>query len=120
VDSQSVPALSDLTRLQIQVNKATGLRKRKNTPLPDCFAEVYVNEKVLRTKVVKGTLNPCWDDSFEVQVQKETAIRVAVFDESRTTESDRGFLGLVAFNAKDRVNLDKDDDIAVWHQRRCW
>jgi hypothetical protein len=43
-------------------------------------------------------------------VQKETAIRVAVFDESRTTESDRGFLGLVAFNAKDRVNLDKDDD----------
>jgi hypothetical protein len=66
------------------VNKATGLRKRKNAressmvrfvadmltvglaALPDCFAEVYVNEKVLRTKVVKGTLNPCWDDSFEV------------------------------------------------------
>jgi hypothetical protein len=71
---------------QLVVNKATGLRKRKNAressmvsfvadvliigpaALPNCFAEVYVNEKVLRTKVVKGTLNPCWDDSFEVYV----------------------------------------------------
>lgn len=69
---------------QLVVNKATGLRKRKNAressmvsfvanmlticsaALPNCFAEVYVNEKVLRTKVVKGTLNPSWDDSFEV------------------------------------------------------
>jgi hypothetical protein len=69
---------------QLVVNKATGLRKRKNAressmvffvahvltigpaALPNCFAEVYVNEKVLRTKVVKGTLNPCWEDSFEV------------------------------------------------------
>lgn len=71
---------------QLVVNKATGLRKRKNAressmvrfvadvlsigpaALPNCFAELYVNEKVLRTKVAKGTLNPCWDDSFEVYV----------------------------------------------------
>lgn len=68
------------------VKIATGLRKRKNarespmaspvastliidhTVLPNCFAEIYVNDRVLRTKVVKGTLNPCWDDSFEVCV----------------------------------------------------
>lgn len=71
---------------QLVVNRATGLRKRKNAresplvsfvadvlimdpaALPNCFAEVYVNDKVLRTKVVTGTLNPCWDDSFEVCV----------------------------------------------------
>ncbi|KAM0709107.1 hypothetical protein Q7P35_003143 [Cladosporium inversicolor] len=110
VASQSLPALPDLTQLQIQIKIATGLRKRKNALLPNCFAEIYVNDRVLRTKVVKGTLNPCWDDSFEVQVQKETAIRVAVFDDLRAKESDRGFLGLVAFTAKDRVNLDKIDD----------
>jgi len=70
------------------VKKATGLRNRRNaresfpeflaasiltiapTALPNCFAEIYVNDKVLRTKVVKGTLNPCWDDSFEVCVSR--------------------------------------------------
>ena len=49
-------------------------------------------------------------DTFDRQVQKDTTIRVAVFDELRTKESDRGFLGLVAFTAKDRINLEKDDD----------
>ena len=68
------------------VKQATGLKSRKNarespglsafvnvlaigsTARPNCFAEVYVNDKVLRTKVIKGTLNPCWEDSFEVCV----------------------------------------------------
>lgn len=68
------------------VKKATGLRKRKNTrespmvsfvsgmltisltAFPNCVAEIYVNDKILRTKVVNGTLNPSWDDSFEVCV----------------------------------------------------
>ncbi|GAB7332145.1 hypothetical protein MBLNU13_g04020t1 [Cladosporium sp. NU13] len=110
VASQKTPALPDSTRLQIQIKKATGLRKRKNTPFPNCVAEIYVNDKILRTKVVNGTLNPSWDDSFEVQVQKETTIRVAVYDDLRKKEIDRGVLGLVTFIAKDRVNLDKDDD----------
>ena len=31
----------------------------------------------------------------------------------RKKEIDRGFLGLVTFTAKDRVNLDRDDDSKV-------
>ena len=33
-----------------------------------------------------------------------------MFDDLRAEEIDRGFLGLVAFTTKDRVNLDKIDD----------
>ena len=71
---------------RLAVKKATGLRKRKNarespvvsfvsgmltislTALPNCVAEVFVNNRILRTKVANGTLNPSWDDSFEVCV----------------------------------------------------
>ena len=101
------------TRLRLTVIKAKGLRHRKRGPLPDCFAEVYVNDKVLRSKVIKATLDPCWNDSFEVQVQKDDTIRIAVFDELRTKESERGFLGLVAFDVKDRIDLDGKEDKAV-------
>lgn len=36
------------------------------TAFPDAFAEVYVGDKVLRTKIVKGSLDPHWNETFDL------------------------------------------------------
>jgi Ca2+-dependent lipid-binding protein len=92
---------------------ATCVIKTPGSPLPDCFAEIYVNDKVLRSRVVKATIDPCWNDSFRVQVQKNDTIRIAIFDQLRSKESEREFLGLVAFDAKDRNDLGGKEDKVV-------
>lgn len=38
----------------------------KATAFPDAFAEVYVGDKVLRTKIVKGSLDPHWNETFDL------------------------------------------------------
>jgi hypothetical protein len=100
-------------KLRITIIKAKNLRHRQPGPLPDCFAEVYVSDKVLRSEVVKATVEPCRNDNLEVQVQGDDTIRIAIIDELRTKESDYGFLGLVAFDVKDRMDLDGKEDKVV-------
>ncbi|KAJ7269800.1 C2 domain-containing protein [Mycena rebaudengoi] len=53
--------------VRITVVAADGLSKRDVFRLPDPFAVIDVDaEQTHTTSVIKKTLNPCWNESFDM------------------------------------------------------
>ncbi|KAF9583082.1 hypothetical protein BGW38_010284 [Lunasporangiospora selenospora] len=64
--------------------------------LPDPFAVVTVDsDQTHTTTVMKKTLNPYWNESFEVTVTNKSVIAVQIFDQKKFKKKDQGFLGTV-------------------------
>ena len=65
--------------------------------LPDPFAVLTIDgEQTRTTPVMKHTLSPYWNASFQVQVRNTSVIAVQVFDQRKFKKSkDQGFLGVV-------------------------
>ncbi|KAI8607600.1 C2 domain-containing protein [Chytriomyces sp. MP71] len=58
---------SESRTVRITVVAADGLVKREVFRLPDPFAVITVNgEQTKTTQVVKKTLNPYWNESFDL------------------------------------------------------
>ncbi|CAO3673596.1 unnamed protein product [Umbelopsis vinacea] len=56
---------------------------------------------------MKKTLNPYWNESFDIQVKNESLIAVQVFDQKKFKKKDQGFLGVV------NVQMGNVFDVAV-------
>ncbi|RUP50997.1 hypothetical protein BC936DRAFT_136672 [Jimgerdemannia flammicorona] len=82
--------------IRLTVIAADGLYKRDVFRLPDPFAVVTVDgEQTHTTTVMKKTLNPYWNESFDMQVTNLSVIAVQVFDQKKFKKRDQGFLGVI-------------------------
>ncbi|KAJ3283722.1 hypothetical protein HDU79_008837, partial [Rhizoclosmatium sp. JEL0117] len=78
---------------------ADGLVKREVFRLPDPFAVITVNgEQTKTTQVSRKTLNPYWNESFDVTLSNAATITIQVFDQKQWTKSrNQGFLGMATY-----------------------
>ncbi|KAF9905450.1 hypothetical protein BX616_001008, partial [Lobosporangium transversale] len=98
--------------IRVTVIAADGLYKRDVFRLPDPFAVVTVDgDQTHTTTVMKKTLNPYWNESFEVNVTNNSILAVQIFDQKKFKKKDQGFLGTVNIQISDvfDVNIGGDE-----------
>ncbi|EIW60741.1 HECT-domain-containing protein [Trametes versicolor FP-101664 SS1] len=94
-------------RIRITVVAADGLSKREVFRLPDPFAVITVDaEQTHTTSVMKKTLNPYWNESFDITVKDNSVIAVQIFDQRKFKKRDQGFLGVVNVKVSDVIDLE--------------
>jgi len=75
--------------------------------LPDPFAIVTVDgEQTHTTSVIKKTLNPYWNDSFDITVNDASVVAVQIFDQKKFKKRDQGFLGVINVRVSEVVDLE--------------
>lgn len=102
-------------KVRITVVAADGLTKVRGAPhlqrdvfrLPDPFAIVTVDgEQTHTTSVIKKTLNPYWNDSFEITVNDASVVAVQIMDQKKFKKRDQGFLGVINIRMADVIDLE--------------
>ncbi|WFC96390.1 HECT-type E3 ubiquitin transferase [Malassezia brasiliensis] len=94
-------------KVRITVVAADGLAKRDVFRLPDPFAIVTVDgEQTHTTSVIKKTLNPYWNDSFDITVNDASVVAVQIFDQKKFKKRDQGFLGVINVRVADVIDLE--------------
>ncbi|OZJ02783.1 putative E3 ubiquitin-protein ligase hulA [Bifiguratus adelaidae] len=82
--------------IRLTVIAADGLVKRDFLRFPDPFAVVTVDgEQTHTSTVMKKTLNPYWNEGFDLTVTNNSVLTVQVFDQKKFKKKDQGFLGVV-------------------------
>ncbi|TCD62620.1 hypothetical protein EIP91_006634 [Steccherinum ochraceum] len=100
-------APSTQKKIRITVVAADGLSKREVFRLPDPFAVITVDaEQTHTTSVIKKTLNPYWNESFDITVKDSSVIAVQIFDQKKFKRRDQGFLGVVNVRVADVIDLE--------------
>ncbi|KAK7023720.1 hypothetical protein R3P38DRAFT_2708439 [Favolaschia claudopus] len=101
------PALKK--KIRVTVVAADGLSKRDVFRLPDPFAVITVDaEQTHTTSVIKKTLNPYWNESFDITVKDSSVVAVQIFDQRKFKRRDQGFLGVVNVRVSDVLDLGLD------------
>ncbi|KAH9063727.1 hypothetical protein EDB83DRAFT_2382646 [Lactarius deliciosus] len=86
---------------------ADGLAKRDVFRLPDPFAVITVDsEQTNTTSVIKKTLNPYWNESFDIMVKDSSVVAVQIFDQRKFKRRDQGFLGVVNVQVSNYLDLE--------------
>ncbi|KAK9480683.1 hypothetical protein V1514DRAFT_151348 [Lipomyces japonicus] len=100
-------AESSATRkLRVTVIAADGLYKREVFRFPDPFAVITVDgEQTHTTSVIRKTLNPYWNETFDVNVTESSIVAVQIFDQKKFKRKDQGFLGVINIRIGDVIDL---------------
>ena len=105
---------------------ADGLSKRDVFRLPDPFVVITVDaEQTHTTSVIKKTLNPYWNENFDMwefpfvlwlmtvnimstssNVKDTSVIAAQIFDQRKFKRRDQGFLGVVNIRVIDVLDLE--------------
>ncbi|TFK72516.1 ubiquitin-protein ligase [Pluteus cervinus] len=94
-------------KIRVTVVAADGLSKRDVFRLPDPFAVITVDaEQTHTTSVMKKTLNPYWNESFDIFVKDSSVVAVQIFDQRKFKRRDQGFLGVVNVRVSDALDLE--------------
>ncbi|KAM3583603.1 hypothetical protein VKS41_004508 [Umbelopsis sp. WA50703] len=94
--------------VRVTVIAADSLYKKDLFSLPDPFAVLTIDgDQTHTTTVMKKTLNPYWNESFDVQMANSSKISLQVFDQKKFKKKDQGFLGVV------NVQMSNVFDVAV-------
>ncbi|KAF8930918.1 hypothetical protein BGZ58_007936 [Dissophora ornata] len=97
--------------IRLTVITADGLYKRDVFRLPDPFAVVTVDgDQTHTTTVMKKTLNPYWNETFEVNVTNKSILAVQIFDQKKFHKKDQGFLGTVNIQMGDVFDVNTGGD----------
>ncbi|KAF8232362.1 ubiquitin-protein ligase [Tricholoma matsutake] len=104
----SVPPPAVLKKkIRVTVVAADGLSKRDVFRLPDPFAVITVDaEQTHTTSVIKKTLNPYWNEGFDITVKESSVVAVQIFDQRKFKRRDQGFLGVVNVRVSDVLDLE--------------
>ncbi|RPA91244.1 HECT-domain-containing protein [Choiromyces venosus 120613-1] len=98
-------------QVRITVIAADGLYKRDVFKFPDPFAVVTVDgEQTHTTSVIRKTLNPYWNESFDLQVSEASIVAVQIFDQKKFKKKDQGFLGVINIRVGDVLDLSLGGD----------
>ncbi|KAH9977291.1 HECT-domain-containing protein [Lactifluus volemus] len=99
--------LGEPRKIKISVVAADGLAKRDVFRLPDPFAVITVDsEQTHTTSVIKKTLNPYWNESFDIMVKDSSVVAVQIFDQRKFKRRDQGFLGVVNIQVSNYLDLE--------------
>jgi len=102
----SEPSSSNTRKVRLTVIAADGLYKRDVFRFPDPFAVITVDgEQTHTTTVIKKTLNPYWNESFDVNVTDSSIVAVQIFDQKKFKKKDQGFLGVINIRVGDVLDL---------------
>ncbi|KAI0318350.1 hypothetical protein OF83DRAFT_1082963 [Amylostereum chailletii] len=97
----------ELKEIRVTVVAADGLAKRDVFRLPDPFAVITVDaEQTHTTSVIKRTLNPYWNESFDIMVKESSVVAVQIFDQRKFKRRDQGFLGVVNVRVSNVLDLE--------------
>ncbi|CZT20912.1 probable Probable E3 ubiquitin-protein ligase hulA [Ramularia collo-cygni] len=105
--------------LRVTIIAADGLYKRDVFRFPDPFAVATVGgEQTKTTGVIKKTLNPYWNESFDMRVTEESILAVQIFDQKKFKKKDQGFLGVVNVRIGSVIDLDAGGDEMITRDLR--
>ncbi|KAJ7095822.1 hypothetical protein B0H15DRAFT_1019885 [Mycena belliarum] len=91
-------------RIRVTLFSANGLVKRDLLGLPDPFAVLTVDgEQTNNTAIVRKTLNPSWNEHFDVVVRDSSMIAIQIFDHRKFKKRDQGFLGVINIPATEAI-----------------
>ncbi|KAJ7107269.1 hypothetical protein C8R43DRAFT_1044956 [Mycena crocata] len=91
-------------RIRVTLFSANGLVKRDLLGLPDPFAVLTVDgEQTNNTAIVRKTLNPSWNEHFDVVVRDSSMIAIQIFDHRKFKKRDQGFLGVINIPAAEAI-----------------
>ncbi|KAG5298333.1 E3 ubiquitin-protein ligase pub1 [Histoplasma ohiense] len=97
--------------LRVTIIAADGLYKRDVFRFPDPFAVATVGgEQTHTTSVIKKTLNPYWNEVFDLRVTEDSILAIQIFDQKKFKKKDQGFLGVINVRIGDVIDLDVGDD----------
>ncbi|EEQ35675.1 E3 ubiquitin-protein ligase pub1 [Microsporum canis CBS 113480] len=78
---------------------------------PDPFAVATVGgEQTHTTSVIKKTLNPYWNEMFDLKVTEDSILAIQIFDQKKFKKKDQGFLGVINIRIGDVIDLAIGDD----------
>ncbi|EEP80938.1 E3 ubiquitin--protein ligase pub1 [Uncinocarpus reesii 1704] len=81
------------------------------TSFPDPFAVATVGgEQTHTTSVIKKTLNPYWNEMFDLKVTEDSILAIQIFDQKKFKKKDQGFLGVINIRIGDVIDLDVGDN----------
>ncbi|GMK59791.1 hypothetical protein CspeluHIS016_0900080 [Cutaneotrichosporon spelunceum] len=95
-------------KIRITIVAADSLIKRDILRLPDPFAIVSVDgEQIHTTSPIKRTLNPYWNENFDITVKDSSVVAVQIFDQRKfKRKQDQGFLGVINVKVSDVLDLE--------------
>ncbi|EHY55694.1 hypothetical protein HRR83_007909 [Exophiala dermatitidis] len=97
--------------LRVTIIAADGLYKRDVFRFPDPFAVATIGgEQTKTTSVIRKTLNPYWNESFDMRVTEDSILAIQIFDQKKFKKKDQGFLGVINVRIGDVIDLDVGGD----------
>ena len=100
--------------LRVTIIAADGLYKRDVFRFPDPFAVATISgEQTKTTSVIKKTLNPYWNEVFDMRATEDSILAIQIFDQKKFKKKDQGFLGVINVRVGDVIDLDIGGDGAL-------
>ncbi|KAI9875960.1 MAG: hypothetical protein M1830_007675 [Pleopsidium flavum] len=114
--------------LRVTIIAADGLYKRDLLRFPDPFAVATISgEQTRTTSVIKKTLNPYWNESFDMhappslqckgaadrlcrRASEESILAIQIFDQKKFKKKDQGFLGVINVRIGSVIDLEIGGD----------
>ncbi|KAF2100625.1 E3 ubiquitin-protein ligase pub1 [Rhizodiscina lignyota] len=104
-------ALPAQNNIRVNIIAADGLYKRDVFRFPDPFAVATINgEQTRTTSVIKRTLNPYWNEAFDMKATDDSVLAIQIFDQKKFKKKDQGFLGVVNVRLGNVLDLDAGGD----------
>jgi len=112
--SRADSSLPAQPNLRLTIIAADGLYKRDVFRFPDPFAVATLGgEQTKTTTVIKRTLNPYWNEHFDLRATEESILAVQIFDQKKFKKKDQGFLGVINVRVGDLVDFSSGQDTMI-------